>query len=183
MISDAPNAVRDAALKEWKRLNAPPKHSLGCHGFTLMEVVFGILFSLTLGAVIVTSLITSQSFAARARLLTNARAIVQRNIDAATAIAFTSGSIPTILQTTPTSGVVCDDDGGSGSPVENIQVQQSGTNALVTGTLTRIVSNEPAVVTGTVSALVQRVTFRIDYTYLGNPYTYSITTLRSADTQ
>ena len=179
MISNAPHALFAAKSQEWKRFSS-------IRGLSLLEIVFAMAFSIFLAIAITTSLLTSQRIAARVRLLTNARAIVQRNIDAAAGIAFTSGSIPDILAITSSSGVVCDDDGGSGSPVENIQVLRTGTTALVTGTLTRIVSAEPVIVSGTAadaSVLVRRVTFKIDYDYLSLHYTHSETTLRSADLQ
>ncbi|MEI8233654.1 MAG: type II secretion system protein [Verrucomicrobiota bacterium] len=166
-------------LGAWRH---PPRRD---RGFTLVEIAFGMMVSIFMGFAILNSLIVSQRFAARARLLTNARAIVQRNIDAASGVAFTgSTSTPTILAVTSGTGVVCDDDGGA--PTENIQLLRSGTNILVSGTLRRIVTSEPVTVSGTASdpsVIVQRVTFQIDYNYLNIPYSYSETTLRSADSQ
>ncbi len=177
------SAALAVAIKGWGRQN----HAPACRGFTLMEVIFAMAFSIILGAAVITSLVTSQRFAARARLLTNARAIVQRNMDAAMGVAFTgTSSTPAILALTSSAGVVCDDDGGTGSPVENIQVLRSGSNVLVSGTLLRIVSAEPVIVSGTAvdaSVVVRRVTFQIDYDYLSQHYTFSETTLRSSDLQ
>lgn len=156
-------------------------------GFTLMEIVFAMLVCVLMGIAILNSLIVSYRFAARARLLTNARAIVQRNVDAAAGVAFTgTASPPTILALTTGSGVVCDDDGGTGAPVESIQLLRSGSNVTVSGTLRRIVTTEPVVVSGTTvngNAVVRRVTFQVDYDYLNRHYTHSETTLRAADSQ
>ena len=151
-----------------------------------METIFGVALCFFLGAAVITSMTINLRFASCARLMTNARAIVQRNIEAADGIAFSgTSSTPAILVPTVTAGVICDDDGGSGAPVENIQVLSSGTNVLVTGTLTRIVTSEPVIITGTADAsvIVRRVTFQVDYDYQTHHYTYSETTLRSADTQ
>lgn len=162
-------------------------------GFTLMEVMFAMTVAILMGATIIESLLFSQRIAARTRLYTNARAIVQRNLDAATGVAFTGtacASGTSILKITGTAGLSCDDDGGTGVLSENIQVLKSGSNVAVTvvsGTLTRIVSSEPVYVTGTTSAdpnaLVMRITFKVDYDYLSHHYTYSETTLRSVDSQ
>jgi len=185
MITVTPDAVLAVTPREEERLIVHQEPRFTRRGFTLMEVVFAMAFSIFLGAAIITSLMTSQRFAARARLLTNARAIVQRNIDAASGVVFSgTSSTPAILAITSGTGVVCDDDGGA--PGENIQVLQSGTNVLVTGTLMRIVTAEPVIITGTASdssVVVRRVTFQINYNYLSLPYTYSETTLRSADSQ
>jgi len=134
-----------------------------------------------MGAAIITALIHSQRYATSARLLTNARAIVHRNIDASSGVAFTNSSIPTLLGTTVTTGVVCDDDGvtTAGTPVENIQLSQNGT-ATITGTLTRIV--RPQSVSESAGATVLRITYQIDYDYLSKHCTYAETTLRSVDT-
>ncbi|MCX6966221.1 MAG: type II secretion system protein [Verrucomicrobia bacterium] len=181
MIPFVQSAVFAVAPKGWE----PPRDRFR-RGFTLIEIIFGVAFSAFLGAVIITSLMNSQRFAARARLLTNARAIVQRNIDAASGVAFSASAPPPILAITASGGEICDDDGGTGTPVENIQVLRSGTNVLVSGTLRRIVTAEPVIVTGTTSdasVVVRRVTFQIDYDYLSIHYTHSETTLRSSDLQ
>lgn len=187
MINGTPDALPATAPKKGEQGIAHPKHRFLCRGFSLVEVLFAMTFYIFLGAAVISSLLTSQRFATRARLLTNARVIVQRNIDAATGVAFSgTSSTPAILAITDPAGVVCDDDGGTGTPVENIQVLRSGTNILVTGTLRRIVTAEPVIVTGTASdgsVAVRRVTFQIDYDYLSNHYTHSETTLRSADSQ
>lgn len=157
-------------------------------GFTLLEIVFAMLVAVFLGLALINSLTVSYDFATRARLLTNARAIVQRNIDAATGVVFSGTSstatIPDILSLT--TGTVCDDDGGTGAPLENIQLMRSGSNVLVTGTLRRYVSTEPVTVSGTTtnnSVVVRRITFQVDYDYRNRHYTHSETTLRSADSQ
>jgi len=186
MITFVPSAGSAVPSKEWRRGPTPHRHSFARHGFTLLEVIFAMAFSIILGAAVITSLMTSQRFAARARLLTNARAIVQRNIDAAAGVAFSgTSSTPAILATTASSGTVCDDDGGSAT-IENIQTLSTANDVLISGTLLRIVTAEPVIVTGTTadaSTVVRRITFQIDYDYLWHHYTYSETILRSSDSQ
>ena len=185
MINAIPDTILAITPKGRERWSAHQEHRFPC-GFTLLEVIFAMAFSVFLGAAVISSLLASQRFAARARLLTNARAIVQRNIDAASSVTFTSSTTPAILAITSGTGVVCDDDGGTGTPVENIQILRTGTDVLVTGTLRRIVTAEPVIVTGTASdasVAVRRVTSQIDYEYQSNHYPHSETTLRSADNQ
>ena len=95
-------------------------------GFTLMEVMIALVVIPLMVVGVIEGLLQSQRFATKSRLMTNARIIVQRNIEAATGIAFTgttnllspaSFGIVT-LGTTGTSGSVSDDD--AGSPTENI---------------------------------------------------------------
>jgi hypothetical protein len=158
-------------------------------GFALLEICFAVIFAALMGAVLIRSLLQSERYAASSRLLTNARVIIHRNINASTGIVFTgTSSTPDLLAVTSGSGVICDDDGSGSvtSPLENIQVLRSGTNVAVSGTLRRIVTAEPVIVSGTSadsSVVVRRVTFQIDYDYRSHHYTYSESTLRSSDSQ
>jgi len=138
-----------------------------------------------MGAGVVGALLSSMSYAGRSRMLTSARAVVQRNVDAATGVLYSgSTSIPLILTTTNGANVTCDDDGGSST--ETLTTLRGGTRALVTGTLSRNVHRE-AILSGSLSdvsgIVVMRVTFQVDYDYLGRHYTYGQSTLRSQDTQ
>ena len=154
-------------------------------GFTLIEVCVATSFAILMGAVLIETLLQSERFAASTRLMTNARAIVQRNLNAAAGVVFNDPTSPPPLlaTTTGSTGVVCDDDGSSnaGTPIENIQLLRSGTNIAVTGTLRRIVSAEPVPEAST--ATVRRITFQIDYDFRSRHYTYSETTLRASDNQ
>ena len=180
MIQTTSDNIQSAALG--------PASKRWVSGYTLMEVMFAMMVVILLGASMINSLMFCERFAARTRLYTNARAIVQRNLDAATGVLFTgTTTTPAILSTTSSAGTVCDDDGGTGVPVENIQVLKSGTNVLVTGTLTRFVTNESVYVSSAAvsdtSAVVLRVTFQVNYNYLAHDYSYAETTLRSVDSQ
>ena len=144
--------------------------------FTLAEVVIAMMIAVLIGSGVVGSLLTSERFSARMRLLTNARVILQRNIDTALGVSFTTTATPDILAITPASGVVFNDNG---SAQEQIAVLRSGTIAMVTGTVTRIVTAEP----NPDNADIRRVTFRIDYSYLSRLSSFSMTTIRARDDQ
>ena len=115
--------------------------------------------------------------------MTNARAIVQRNCDAASGVLYTStSSVPSILAYSGSvGGDVCVD---TGSPTENIDVTLNTGTVLVSGTLRKTVVDEPTP-TGLVSSLgtlpIRRVTFQLDYDYRAKHYTYSQSIVRSQD--
>jgi hypothetical protein len=150
--------------------------SIRLGGFTMVQLLASLGVLLVGGISAVQALISMNHKAATYRILTNARAVVQRNIDTALAVPFSSGVQPAILAITPASGAIYDDD-GNGDNLVNVAVQRSGSTALVSGTLTRIVTAEP----NPDGADVRRVTFRIDYNYRARPFRYEMTTLRSSD--
>jgi len=114
--------------------------------------------------------------AAGNRIITNARVIVQRNIDTALAVTCGKSAIPAILATTPTAGTVYDDDGGAANIVTVVLAGTGGVQ-LVQGTLTRIVTS----VTNTDAADIRQITFRLNYTFRARAYAYSLTTMRAID--
>ncbi|HWL52945.1 MAG TPA: hypothetical protein VNQ90_10950 [Chthoniobacteraceae bacterium] len=154
-------------------------------GITLIEAVTAMAVTAIISAAAIGSLLTSQTLAARTRLLTNARVLVQRNIDTALVVPFTSTNVPPILTLTSPEGAPFSDD-ATDSTGESVPVAlNSEGDPIVTGTLTRIVTNlnnseKPSDVAATV---IRRVTFRINYTYLDRPYQYEMTTLRAQDEQ
>lgn len=160
-------------------------------GVTLVELMIMLSIVALIGMSAMDVLLICERVSAVSRLYTNARVVVQRNLDNATGVLFTgtgTSVAPVVLQITSSSGVVCDDD--AGSPLENISVLLSGTgNILVSGTLSRKVTILPAssfasdVVTAGVPPVVMQVQFQIDYDYRSRHYTFSETTLRSQDTQ
>lgn len=127
------------------------------------------------GMVGVQSLALLNAKAAAMRILNNARAIVQRNIDTAVGVPYTTAAVPAILATTPATGTVWVDDGTAN--LENVVYLSNGTSTLVTGTLTRTVVAEP----NSESQALLRVTFSLTYTYRKHNYTYSMVTLRAPD--
>lgn len=154
-------------------------------GITIVEAVTAMAVTAIVAAAAIGSLLTAQTLAARTRLLTNARVLVQRNIDTALVVPFTSTNVPPILALTSESGAPFSDD-ATDSTGESVPISLNNEGEpIVTGTLTRIVTNlsnaeKPNDVAG---AIIRRVTFRIDYTYLGRPYMYEMTTLRAQDEQ
>jgi len=172
--------------------------------FTLIEVVIAGAVAVILGVAVVEALLISQRLAAEARLFTNARVIVQRNIDATLGATFNStANPPPMLTVTGTSGVICDDDAGSN--LENISVLLSGalgsgSGTLVTGTLKRWVNPLPSVPpwstsgsspypSGMSTLVVYEIKFQVDYDYGLTTYgtcshfSYSESTLKSLDSQ
>lgn len=151
-------------------------YSRGVAGFTLVEMLIaaGILCMVAIAST--QAMIISNRWAAATRMKTNARAVVQRNIDQALAVPFSSTQVPAILATTASTGAVYDDDGNGDNKVD-VVVQDSGGTAVVPGTLTRIVT----AVANSENADIRRVTFRVAYIFRGRPHTYEMETLRSRD--
>ena len=107
--------------------------------------------------------------------MTNVREIVQRNIETAVAVPFTSANVPAILALTSASGVAWDEGIAGNNPV-TIYTSRDGTMKM-TGTLLRIVAAEPNAVSGD----IRRVTFRLNYTLYGRNLSYQLTTIRGND--
>lgn len=145
-------------------------------GFTLVQVMVASAIIVIVGLASVQALVLMNRKAAVNRALNNARAVVQRNIDTAMGVPFTSSVQPAILGITAATGAVYDDDGG-GDNLVNVALLRSGTSAWLKGTLTRTVVAE----TNPDGADIRRVTFSITYAYRGRNYTYAMTTLRTQD--
>jgi hypothetical protein len=107
--------------------------------------------------------------------MSNAREIVQRNIEAAIGSPFTSSNEPEILKTTGANGSAWDDSGGSNQVT--VYSSRDGTGPVVQGTLTRTVTVEA----NTPSADIRRVKFRLAYTLFSRPMSYEMTTIRAMD--
>ncbi len=144
--------------------------------FSLVQVMVATGVIVMCGVGGVQALVMVNRKASSMRLFTNARAAVQRNIDAALCVPFSSALEPPILALTSGAGAVYDDD-GQGDNLVDIALTRAGTDAVVRGTLTRIVLAEP----NGDGADIRRVTFRIAYTFLSHPYGYEMTVLRSVD--
>jgi type II secretory pathway pseudopilin PulG len=145
-------------------------------GFTLIQVVVAAAVVCICGVAGIQSLIFLNQKAASARLMTSAREIVERNINAALSVPYTTSSVPAILATTAAAGSTYEDDGGSDGYVA-VAFRSDGTTSFIKGTLTRTVVAEP----NTVSATILRVTFGLTFTYRNRNYSYSMTTLRTTD--
>ena len=142
----------------------------------LMEalVAAAVLVMTTVGAT--HALLTANRLAASSRVLTEARAVVQRNIDTALTVTFSQASQPAILAITSAAGSSYNDLGGYDSTIQ-IATQDIGGTVVATGTLTRIVT----AVANADGADIRQVTFRLDYTYGGRSQSVSMTTMRSID--
>lgn len=157
-------------------------------GFTLVEVMISVAVITLVGSSVIGALVFNERFAAQARLMTNARAIVQRNIELAQGVRWTKAmalstgdaNTPAVLKIT--SGTTWDDDAG-GDNAENIAVLRNTNSVLVSGTLTRIVQS------ANTDSTVRRVTFSLSYQYRGvgpgrDPkanFIFSASTMRSTD--
>jgi len=125
-----------------------------------------------------TALVSLNRNAAATRLLTNARAVVQRNVDTALTVPYASGTnstIPPILAITSASGATYSDD--NAAPAVNIDLAGAQGTPLVTGTLTRTVT----AVSNSLNATILQITFAINYTYRSRNYSYQVTTMRAPD--
>lgn len=142
---------------------------------TIVEIAMGMAVLGIVATGALASFITLNKNAVRTRIMTNAKEVVQRNIETAVGLPFLSTSTPAILATTGTTGAVWDDDGGSDNLI-TIYTSRDGTQK-VTGTLTRTVRPEP----NSANADVRRVTFHLDYSIFGIPASYEMTTIRALD--
>ena len=144
-------------------------------GLTFVEIavsvaLLGVVFATVLGTLIVLNRNASST-----RLMTNVREIVQRNIETAVGVPFTTSNIPSVLAITPAGGQAWDEGVAGNNPV-TIYTSRDGTMK-VTGTLLRIVTAEA----NSLSADIRRVTFRLSYTIYGRNLSYELTTIRAKD--
>lgn len=142
-------------------------------GMTLVEIAIGVAVLGLVATTAIATLMILNKNAVSTRIMTNAREIVQRNIETAVGSPFTSSSVPAILATA--NNAVWDDDGG-GDNLETIYTSRDGT-AKITGTLLRTVQTEA----NAVGADIRRVTFHLDYSLFGRPMSYEMTTIRAMD--
>ena len=156
-------------------MKAPRPRAQGAGAFTLVQLMIAAAIIVVVGVSSISTMLTVNREAATMRMFSNARAIVQRNMDAALVAPFSATSAPPILATTGSSGALYDED-GDGSYTENVVTTRSG-NVLVTGTLNRTVVAE----SNSDSAPIFRITFQLNYTFRGRSYSYQMTSLRSQD--
>src|ERR1700689_3947676 len=83
----------------------------GLQGFTLVELMVATAVIVIVGIAGVQALSIMNSKAAAMRILNNARAAVQRNIDTAMGVPYTTAAVPAILATTPAPGSIYVDSG------------------------------------------------------------------------
>ena len=142
-------------------------------GIALIETLATCLVITVTFLGVMQSLLLLNQRAVLSRLQTNARAIVQRNIDRALSEKYTPNILPTILATTAANGAVWDDDGGTDGLV-TVVAENGTTNSTVRGTLTRTVTTSS--VTG-----LRLVRFSLTYAYRTKNYTFAASTARARD--
>ncbi len=143
-------------------------------GLSLVEALVALTLLVTTAITATHSFLVTNRIAAANRILTSARAILQRNIDNALTQRWDSTTTPSILALTSAGGSVFDDDGGVDNQVALlVQVDGGTTTTLLKGTLNRIVTE--------VNPQIRRVTFRLTYTYQRRNYSVEMTTMRAID--
>ena len=168
--------THDATATGTQPLLGKLKRLRHCKGVMLAETMVA---AAVLALVIVGTshaLLIANRLAAASRVMTGARAVLQRNIDTALASTFTQSTVPAILAITPTSGQLYDDDGGFDNTIQ-ISVQDNGTAVVASGTLMRTV----VALANADNADVRKITFTLQYTYRGRPQLLSMSTIRSRD--
>lgn len=154
-----------------------PGNKPGTAGFSLIEVTIALsLLAMTIVGC-VQALLVSNRLAASNRIMTAARAIVQRNIDAALTVRFDSTATPPILALT--SGANYDDDGGGDGSVDILVLKDAAGNQLpqIKGTLRRKVT----AISNLQGADIRRVEFSLSYSFQGRPYTVVMSSVRTID--
>lgn len=144
-------------------------------GISLVEIAIAVAL---LGLVVTTAITTLMALNKNAfstRVMSSAREVVQRNIEAAIGVPFNSSSEPNILKFTTAPGGDPWDDTGGAQPV-TIYGNREG-SAPLTGTLKRSVTSE----TNSVGADLRRVTFNLTYNLYGHDISYQMSTIRAMD--
>jgi type II secretory pathway pseudopilin PulG len=147
-------------------------------GFALLEVIVSMGLIMLIAVSATHSILTVNRLSSRNRVLTAARAVVQRNVDNALSLTWDDSVEPAVLGIT--TGTAFDDDAGGVAGMVNLVIQKnaSGTQIiLLQGTLTRIVS----AVANSEGADIRRITFRLNYTYQRVNYVVEMTTIRTSD--
>lgn len=142
---------------------------------TIVEIAIAMALLGLIAAAAIAALTVLNKNATSTRVMSNAREIVQRNIEAAIGSPFTSSTEPDILKTTGASGSPWDENGGSNQVT--VYSSRDGTGPIVQGALTRTVTVEA----NTPSADIRRVKFRLAYTLFSRPMSYEMTTIRAMD--
>lgn len=149
-------------------------------GIALVEMVVGLTLLALIAVSSTQALLQANRQAAIMRTMTAARGVVQRNIDTALTVNWSSTLQPPILALTSSGGTPYDDDAAPESNTDNvvqIAVMENGTTKTVPGTLWRIVTDVP----NPDNAPLRKVTFRLDYTYLTRAYSVQMDTERAID--
>lgn len=147
-------------------------------GFGLMEAIMSMGLIMLIALSTTQAFLTSNRIAATNRVLTAARAIVQRNLDMAMTQRFDSATpTPAILNIG--SNQIVDDDGGGDNQVNILVEKKSGGTevVLVKGTLRRTVTAQA----NPQNATIRRVTLTLTYTFQRRNFSVEMTGLRAID--
>lgn len=142
---------------------------------TIVEIAIGVALLGLIAASAIAALTALNKNAASTRVMSNAREIVQRNIETAMGSPFTASTEPEILKTTGSSGTAWDDTGGTNQVI--VYSSRDGTSPTVKGDLIRTVTAE----TNSAGADLRRVKFRLTYPLFGRQMSYEMTTIRAMD--
>lgn len=153
-------------------------------GASIAEIVVATALVLTVAVGITQMLLVSTRVAAANRVLTAARAIVQRNLDNAMAVRWDSANEPSILAVTTVTGAVFDDDGsnvnGEGTNKVALLIEKKTDGSVYTvipATLTRTVTSVP----NTQGANIRQIKFRLTYTFQNRNMVVEMSAMRSID--
>src|SRR5262249_18172524 len=169
MTPAAPNELTPARVVQLSTAKKIRERGLTFVEIAVSVALLGVVFATVLGTLVVLN-----RNATSTRLMTNAREIVQRNIETAMGVPFSTSNIPSILAITTTSGQSWDE--GTGNNQITVYTSRDGTMK-VYGTLTRIVTTEA----NSLGADIRRVTFRLNYTLFNRNLSCELTTIRSKD--
>ena len=169
----APTPFRKPSGRGWKT----PRLLRRVSGIALLEVMMAMGLVMLIAVSATHSILTVNRISARNRVLTAARAVVQRNIDNALSLTWDETVEPAVLGIT--SGTAFDDDTGGVAGMVNLIIQKNGASQviLLQGTLTRIVADVP----DSEGADIRRITFRLAYNYQKTDYVIEMTTIRTRD--
>lgn len=148
----------------------PVRRCAGNRAFTLTEVLIGVALLGIIGVVALQSLNVFNRMGSESRLMSNARYAVQARIDEALTQDFNppAGVVPGALELAPP-------EAPRTSPVTLLS--DTDGSALVSGTLTEVVTSEP----NPTGMEIRRLRATIDYSFGGRDFSYTATTLRGQD--
>ncbi len=145
---------------------------------TIVEVTVAVAILAAFGVGAIEALLSLNRGAASTRVMTAAREVVERNMEAAMTVPFTAASVPPVLALTSGTGWDENSDVALGSVNIPLVVARDGT-ALVSGTLKRTVELTS---TATFHPDTRRITFALSYSVNGRSKPdYSLTSIRSPD--
>ncbi len=174
----SPRRFACASLASPSRGDRPQSDFLSNAGFTIVEIVISVALLAAFAVGSIEALLTLNRNASSTRIISCAREVVQRNMEAAMTVPFSSSSIPPILNVTTGTGWNETNDVVLGTAAIPLIVARDGT-VFSTGTLKRTVA---LATTAGFHPDTRRVTFTLSYFVNGRPKPdYTLTSMRSPD--